>query len=97
MLISRRKEGETLLIGDNIEVRIVSVRGKKVVLGIVAPREIKIAAAKLSPAELSNTAAAVHSANLDNLLRDRAQHGEAPVLLWSRPIETKNLADTVEE
>jgi carbon storage regulator len=82
MLISRRREGETLWIGDNIEVRIVSVRGKRVILGIVAPREVKIAAAKLTEAELTNTAAAVHSTYVDRLVHGRTEFGESAVLLF---------------
>jgi carbon storage regulator len=97
MLISRRKEGETLLIGDNIEVRIVSVRGKRVILGVVAPRDVKISASKLTTAELSNTSAAVHSVNVDRLLQDRAAGGEAPVLLFSCPVEKNGAADKLEK
>jgi carbon storage regulator len=93
MLISRRKEGESLLIGDSIEVRIVSVRGKKVILGVVAPREVKIAAAKLSDAELTNTAAAVHSANVDRLVNGRTQGGESPILFFGALNESGRPAD----
>jgi carbon storage regulator CsrA len=61
MLISRRKEGETVQIGHEIEIRIISLRKKKVILGIIAPRDVKIVAAKLDPAELANTMAAANS------------------------------------
>jgi carbon storage regulator CsrA len=81
MLISRRKEGETLFIGDEVEVRIVSVRKKKVIFGVVAPRDVKVTAARLSPAALANTIAAVHSANLDRLLPGIQSESEKPVLL----------------
>jgi carbon storage regulator len=64
MLISRRKEGETVLIGDDIEIRIISLRKKKVILGIIAPRDVKIVAAKLDEAEMANTMAAANSIEL---------------------------------
>jgi carbon storage regulator len=68
MLISRRKEGESVVIGEDIEIRIIDVRKKKVILGIIAPRDMRIAAAKLSEAELANTMAAANSIELADLL-----------------------------
>jgi len=64
MLISRRKEGETVLIGDDIEVRIISLRKKKVILGIIAPRDVRIAATRLNEVEMANTMAAANSIEL---------------------------------
>ena len=68
MLISRRKEGETLQIGDNVEIRVVAIHKKKVILGIIAPRDVKITVGKLADVEMANTKAAVSSANLDHLV-----------------------------
>lgn len=42
MLVLTRKPQESLIIGDNIEVRVLSVTGEKVRLGIQAPREIPV-------------------------------------------------------
>jgi carbon storage regulator len=42
MLILTRREGETLLIGDNIEVTVLAVSGSQVRIGIEAPREVTI-------------------------------------------------------
>ncbi len=81
MLISRRKEGETLFIGDENEVRIVSVREKKVVIGIVAPREVKIAAGKLNPEALANTMAAANAAHIDRFFHKQSVEEEKPMLL----------------
>ena len=41
LVLSRRKE-ESIIVGDNIEVKIIDVRGKKVRLGITAPRSIPV-------------------------------------------------------
>jgi carbon storage regulator len=42
MLILTRREGETLLIGDNIEVTVLAVNGSQVRIGIEAPRDVTI-------------------------------------------------------
>lgn len=96
MLISRRKEGETLFIGDDIEVRIVAVRKKKVIFGVIAPRNVKVKTGRLSPEAMANTAAAVQSANLESLLPGMHSETEKPVLLkW--PQKPGNPSDKTEE
>lgn len=42
MLVLTRKEDESLLIGDNIRVMVVEIRGDKVRLGIDAPKDVAI-------------------------------------------------------
>ena len=42
MLILTRKEGESLRLGDDITVTVVSVKGGHVRLGINAPREVAV-------------------------------------------------------
>lgn len=42
MLALTRKEGESLLIGEGIEVQVVRVKGKSVRLAISAPREVRV-------------------------------------------------------
>jgi len=42
MLILTRKPGETVLIGDDIKVTILSVRGNLVRVGIDAPRSVPV-------------------------------------------------------
>ncbi len=42
MLVLSRQRDETIMIGDNIEVTVVDIRGDKVRLGINAPREISV-------------------------------------------------------
>lgn len=68
MLILARKENESIIIGDDIELTIVSIRGDHVKVGINAPRSIKvyrkeiyeeiqkanIEAAKINPDALKN-------------------------------------------
>lgn len=42
MLILTRKIGESLLIGDDVEITVLSIRGSQVKLGVKAPKEIAV-------------------------------------------------------
>lgn len=42
MLVLSRQKDETIMIGDNIQITVVDIRGDKVRLGIVAPIEIPV-------------------------------------------------------
>jgi carbon storage regulator len=42
MLVLSRKLGEAVLIGDNIRLTVVAIRGNQVRLGIAAPVEVAI-------------------------------------------------------
>jgi len=81
MLISRRKQGDTLSIGDDVEIRIVDVRKNKVILGIIAPRDVKITAAKLSDVAMANTMAAVNAANVGQFFAPKDSGTERVMLL----------------
>jgi carbon storage regulator len=42
MLVLTRKPGQSIMIGDGIEIQVLSVAGEKVRLGVTAPREVSI-------------------------------------------------------
>ncbi len=42
MLVLSRQRDETIMIGDDVEITVVDIRGDKVRLGITAPREIQV-------------------------------------------------------
>lgn len=42
MLVLSRKKDESIMIGDKIELKILSVDGDQVKLGIVAPQNVKV-------------------------------------------------------
>jgi carbon storage regulator len=42
MLVLSRKEGESIIIGDGIEVKVVDIDGNKVRIGIEAPRNVSV-------------------------------------------------------
>lgn len=42
MLVLSRQRDESVMIGDDIEITIIDVKGDKVRLGITAPREVSV-------------------------------------------------------
>lgn len=42
MLVLARKQGESLMIGDNIEIQIIEIRGDQVKIGVNAPRDVNV-------------------------------------------------------
>ena len=42
MLVLSRKINQSIVIGDNIEIMLVAIRGDQIKLGINAPRDVKI-------------------------------------------------------
>lgn len=42
MLVLSRQAGEALVIGDNITITVIGIRGDKVRIGIEAPRDVSV-------------------------------------------------------
>ena len=42
MLVLTRKSDESVILGDNIEVKVLAIRGEQVSLGFTAPPEMRI-------------------------------------------------------
>jgi len=42
MLVLSRQKDESIIIGDDVEITIVDIRGEKVRLGISAPRNVSV-------------------------------------------------------
>ena len=42
MLILTRRIGETLMIGDEVTVTVLGVKGNQVRLGVIAPKEVEV-------------------------------------------------------
>ena len=42
MLVLSRQRDETIMVGDDVQVTVVDIRGDKVSLGITAPKEISV-------------------------------------------------------
>ena len=85
MLVIARKVGQTILIGDNIEITISAVRGDQVRLAIQAPREISVVRREVAEQVGAGNQAAIETA--DNALIEQisralssglASTGDAP-------------------
>ena len=58
MLIIRRKQGESILIGEDIELHVVDISPSRVKIGISAPAEVLILRKEIQLARQQNLAAA---------------------------------------
>lgn len=47
MLILTRRVGETLVIGDNVKITVLGVKGNQVRIGVDAPKEVSIQRSEL--------------------------------------------------
>ena len=80
MLILQRKAGESLLIGDNVEISVLSVEAGRVRLAIQAPRSVPILRSELKVAAQTNREAADEEApplELLGVLKEGGPEGSA--------------------
>ena len=63
MLVLSRKEGERLVIGDDITIVVSKVNGNRVSIGIEAPRDVRIVRDELRVKDEKAAATAVKSAS----------------------------------
>ena len=72
MLVLSRKEGEQLVIGDNVVLTINRISGNRVAIGIEAPREVRVVRGELEGHEVAagGLAAAAMTPHENNILGD---------------------------
>lgn len=68
MLVLTRRRGESVLIGDKVEITIVEIQGDKIKIGVSAPKKIEVLRKELvSQAKDANKEAAFAEVGLDIL------------------------------
>ncbi len=67
MLVLSRQRDETIMIGDEIEITVVDIRGDKVRLGISAPRSVQVHRKEVYEAIRRENAAAATDIRADDL------------------------------
>ena len=74
MLVLSRQRDETIMIGDDIEITVVDIRGDKVRLGITAPTKIAVHRKEVYEAIKAENqqAASIADEDLDSLSREFA-------------------------
>jgi len=71
VLVVRRRVGETIVIGDSIEVTIIEISPTRVKLGVMAPREVSVTRQETLAVAADNRRAAgfLGSGKVDGVLR----------------------------
>lgn len=68
MLVLARKKGESIIIGDDIEIVVLETEGETVRIGINAPKQVPVYRQEVYMAiKNSNTEAAKHVIDINNL------------------------------
>jgi len=65
MLVLRRRAGESLLIGDDVEIEVLAITAQGAKIGIRAPREMVVLRKELKITQQQNEAAAQGLAQAD--------------------------------
>ncbi|HET8546912.1 MAG TPA: carbon storage regulator [Bryobacteraceae bacterium] len=76
MMVMRRRAGESILIGDDIEIHIAEIGRSRVKIAIGAPREVPIVAKELKITAQENAAAVMAGSRAVAALAGRLRAGE---------------------
>ena len=78
MLLIRRRAGESILIGEDIEIQIVDLTPSRVKIGIAAPREVVVLRKEVKLSSEQNIAASVslNPVAVERLLQNLVKPGE---------------------
>jgi len=70
MLVLTRRLGETIVIGDDIVIKIVDIHGKQIRVGIEAPTEVSVYRGEIYDRIMLENKAAAQAANNHDALAD---------------------------
>jgi carbon storage regulator len=78
MLLIRRRAGESIFIGEDIEIQIVDLTPSRVKIGITAPREVVVLRKEVKLSSEQNIAASVslNPVAVERLLQNLVKPGE---------------------
>jgi carbon storage regulator len=81
MLVIRRRSGESLLVGNEIEIEILEIGGSHVKLGIRAPKHVVVLRKEIQIAGQQNLAASKEksTAAVDSLLMTLKKREPSPI------------------
>ena len=81
MLVIRRRSGESLLVGDEIEIEILEIGGSQVKLGIRAPKHVVVLRKEIQIAGQENLAASKEksSSAVNSLLMTLKKREPSPI------------------
>jgi carbon storage regulator len=74
VLVLTRRPGQSIQVGDGIELVVVRIEGDRVVLGIDAPREVRVVRTEL-----------LHAVEAENQEASAARHAVRALLAGDRP------------
>ena len=69
MLVLTRRENESIMIGDDIEVKVLDLKDNQVKLGVAAPRAVAVHRREVYLAIQAENAQAAETLHVDNLSR----------------------------
>lgn len=67
MLALTRRKGDSIIIGDNIQVTIISVQGEQVKIGIEAPKDVAVYRKEIYDQIISANKEATNSPDLSSI------------------------------
>ena len=79
MLVLTRKPGERLVIGDNIVITVVEVKGDNIRIGIDAPREVKVYRGEIYDAIVAENRQAALTQDITGLDKLKASSEKKPL------------------
>lgn len=67
MLALTRKKGDSIIIGDSIEVYVLGIKGDQVKIGVKAPRDVTVHRKEVYEQILAENKSAIHSIDMQSL------------------------------